>query len=74
MDNESFHVELKCLFCDSVLTGPSDSKFESGDLIPCNACGEKCDYDSVLAIAKETGLSEAKKRVEAEIKKIFKSR
>lgn len=74
MDNESFHVELKCLFCDAALTGPSNSKFESGDSITCNACGERCDYDSVSAIAKETGLAEAKKRFEAGLKKMFKQR
>ena len=76
MDVESFTVNLTCLFCDSTLTGEDDAKFESGDMIKCSACGESNEYDSVLDVAKEKAISEAKQKVigslEKEFTKLFK--
>lgn len=76
MNIEPIKIELKCLFCDSVLIGDTDKKLDSGDLISCAACGNGNDYDSVLEVAKQQGLAEMKEKIngeiEAELKKIFR--
>ncbi|MFV8980676.1 hypothetical protein [Serratia fonticola] len=65
-------ISLKCLFCGSVLQGPSDSEFQSGDLIKCSNCGEENDFDSLMEVAKEEGLEMAKNHVNDMFKKLFK--
>jgi hypothetical protein len=72
MNIDPINVQLKCLFCDSVLTGKEGASFDSGDLIPCAQCGEGNDYDSVLEVAKQKGVSAMKKKLIAELKKGFK--
>jgi len=65
-------IALKCLFCHSELKSPEDANFSSGDLIKCQECGEENDFDSVIEVAKETGIAEVKKDVEAQLNKAFK--
>lgn len=77
MNIEPIKVELKCLFCDAVLTGDTDKQLNSSELIMCVACGNGNDYDSVLEVAKQQGIDEMKERIRsglaAELSKIFKS-
>jgi len=76
MDIDPIEVQLTCLFCDAVLTGKTDIKPVSGDLITCPACGKGNDYDSVLEVAKQKGLEKMKgkinKKVAEEFSKMFK--
>lgn len=76
MDIEPISITLNCLFCDSALKGKEDAEFESGDMIKCTECGEENDYDSILDVAKEKGISEmtkkAKNAFEKELSNIFK--
>lgn len=69
MNIETQHISLTCLFCDSALTGDADAKFNSGDMVKCQECGEDNDYDSVLAVAKEKGVAQIKKQLQSEIEK-----
>ena len=76
MEIEPVEVNLLCLFCDSPLLGNEDADFESGDMIKCSECDEENDYDSVLEVAKEKGVTEMEKRaksaIEKELSKLFK--
>ncbi len=76
MDDFTLTIELKCLFCDSVLQGDTEKELESGDMIKCLECEELNDYDSVLDIAKEEGLEKVKEQalgeVTSRLKGIFK--
>lgn len=72
MNIDPFEIELRCLFCDSALTGKEDANFSSGDLIQCGECGERNDYDSVMEVAKQEGIAAMKEKVNAELKKMFK--
>ena len=76
MQIPEFTVSLKCLFCGSVLEGPEDVEYVSGDMIKCTKCGEDNDYDSVLEVAKEVGIEKMKgvvqEQLETELKKLFK--
>lgn len=62
-------IDLKCLFCGSVMTGPTDNTFQSGDLIKCQQCGEDNDFDSLIEVAKEEGIDQVKEQLNATIKK-----
>jgi len=70
---KDFKIELKCLFCDSVLQGDTEKEYLSGDLIKCQNCNEENDYDSLITIVKEKAEVIAKKQAEEEIKKMFKN-
>jgi hypothetical protein len=72
MSIENFNVPLTCLFCGGVLEAQHDSKFESGDLIPCGHCNEGNDYDSVIEVAKEKGVTQVKEAFQATLGNIFK--
>lgn len=75
MKTEPIHITLVCLFCGADLKGPEDARYSSGDLIKCSECGEHNDYDSVLEVAKDKGIAQAKHDLEGylknEIKNIF---
>ncbi|MCX4188351.1 hypothetical protein [Methylophaga sp. OBS4] len=71
MDIAPISVEITCLFCDSPLTGEEDANFESGDMIECAECGESNDYDSVLEVAKEKGMTKMTEKVQTAIEKEF---
>ncbi len=76
MEDKSFEISLKCLFCDSPLKGDSEQEFESGDMIECMECHELNDYDSVKEIAIEEGTEQAAayaiKGLENSFKQLFK--
>lgn len=76
MEDKSFEISLKCLFCDSPLKADSEKEFDSGDMIECLECHELNDYDSVKEIAIEYGTEQAaeyaKKELEKSLKKLFK--
>ena len=76
MEDKSFEVTLKCLFCDSELKADSEQEFDSGDMIRCLVCNELNDYDSVkeIAIAEvtEQATEYARKELEKSLKKLFK--
>ena len=65
-------IALKCLFCQSELMGPEYAQFASGDLIKCQECGEENDFDSVLEVAKETGIAQITSEVEEQLAKTLK--
>jgi len=35
MEDKSFEISLKCLFCDSPLKSDSEKEFDSGEMIEC---------------------------------------
>lgn len=72
MDIPRFTVTLKCLFCGAALEGQEGADYQSGDLIKCTKCGEENDYESVLDVAKEEGMNQAKEMVEDRLQKQFK--
>lgn len=71
MDN-SFTIEVLCLFCNSALKVEKGKEHSSGDMIRCSACGELNDYDSALDVAKEKGIELARAEIERQIKLAFK--
>lgn len=71
MDIKPRNVALKCLFCDEVLQGSVDAEYASGDLIECLACGEGNDFDSVIEIAKQEGIEDAKDEIRDKLIKEF---
>jgi phage FluMu protein Com len=71
MNIPKFTVNLRCHFCGSVLEGPEDAEYHSGDLIKCTKCGEDNDYDSVLEVAKKEGIKKAKGAVQEQLQKQF---
>lgn len=76
MEDQSFEISLKCLFCDSPLKADSEQEFDSGDMIKCLKCNELNDYDSVKEIAIEEGkervIEYAKKALDKSLGKLFK--
>ncbi|HIF9325836.1 MULTISPECIES: hypothetical protein [Photobacterium] len=76
MEDKTFTVELKCLFCDCVLEGDTDKELSSGDMIECQSCHEFNDYDAVIDVASEEGralvLEYSKKEIKKALGKFFK--
>lgn len=72
--DKPLQISLKCLFCNQPLKGDSEQlhKLTSGDLITCSECGELNDYDSVVEIAKKSGIEQLKKNVLDDLKKSFR--
>lgn len=73
MSDESFTIEVKCLFCGSTLQGPEDAEYKSGDLIECHNCGESSDYDSLIEVAKEKATDVVKDKLDETLSKTFKN-
>ncbi|MBV5326989.1 MAG: hypothetical protein JZU65_05030 [Chlorobium sp.] len=69
---DKISIILDCLFCGEPLEGPNDAPYSSGDLIKCQKCGEENDYDSVIEVAKEKGMTQMKDVMEGAIAKEFK--
>lgn len=69
MDMPEFSVSLTYLFCGSVLEGQKNPEYKSGDLIKCAKCGKENDYDSIVEVAKEEGITKIKEVVEDQLKK-----
>lgn len=72
MENKEFHITLKCLFCGCNLKGDTDKKYESGDMLKCQECGEPNDYDSLIEVAVEEGKTSAVDYAKEEMSKILK--
>jgi hypothetical protein len=51
MEDKTFSVTLKCLFCGNALEGDTAREWVSGDMIPCQNCKELNDYDSLISVA-----------------------
>ncbi len=64
-------VTLVCLFCGLPFQRPEDTEYASGDMIECSECGEFNDYDSVIEVAKEKGITELSKEVKHQLKEEF---
>lgn len=71
MDETSFTIELKCFFCDGILEGERGKTLSSGDMIECQNCKELNDYDALIDVASEEGISLAKELMDKKIKKAF---
>ncbi|MGR5154695.1 hypothetical protein [Photobacterium swingsii] len=76
MNDKSFTIELKCLFCDCVLEGDSNKEYSSGDMLECQNCREFNDYDALIDVAAEEGealvAEYAKKEIEKTLGNLFK--
>jgi len=74
MEDKNFTVELKCLFCDCVLEGDTQTEYVSGDMLKCQECEELNDYDALIDIASDEGQKLMADYAQSEIEKIFKNR
>ena len=72
MENKTFTIQLKCLFCDCPLEDDKSHEFSSGDMLKCQNCNELNDYDALIVVAKEEGTEIATEYAKAEIEKAFK--
>jgi len=73
MEDKSFNISLKCLFCDCDLKGDTEREYNSGDLIECQECKELNDYNSLIEIASEEGKDLVKEYAKDEISKVMKN-
>jgi len=73
MEDKSFTVELKCLFCDCPLKGDTEKEYVSGDMLKCQECGELNDYDALIDVAAEEGKGVVADHEQSEIDKIAKN-
>ncbi|MCD6365533.1 MAG: hypothetical protein J7M14_06620 [Planctomycetes bacterium] len=71
MTDKEFTIELKCLFCDSILQGEPDKEYSSGNLLQCQECKELNDYDSLIDVATEEGKEKAEEYAHREIEKML---
>lgn len=72
MEDKEFHITLKCLFCGCDLKGDTEKKYQSGDMLKCQECGELNDYDSLMEVAVEEGKASAVDYAKEEIAKMLK--
>ncbi|WP_419832150.1 hypothetical protein [Endozoicomonas atrinae] len=72
MEDMNFSIELKCLFCDSVLKGDPEAELSSGDMVECQECRELNDYDALIDIASEEGKERVAEVAVSEIEKMLK--
>lgn len=76
MNDKSFTIEIKCLFCDCVLEGDSNKEYSSGDMLKCQNCHELNDYDALMDVSAEEGevlvAEYAKKEIEKTLGNLFK--
>ncbi len=73
MENKTFQISLKCLFCDCELKGNTEKEYASGDMIKCQECGEQNDYDALMDVAIDEGKESAIKYAKDEIAKMLKN-
>ncbi len=71
--NNTYSIEVTCLFCEATLKAEEGKEYKSGDLIKCYECNEMNDYDALVDLAKEKGLKVVKADVENHIKSKFKN-
>lgn len=72
MENKEIYVMMKCLFCGCDLKGDTEKKYQSGDMLKCQECGEQNDYDSLMEVAIEEGKASAVDYAKGEIEKMLK--
>lgn len=72
MEDRELHITLKCLFCGCNLKGDTEKKYESGDMLKCQECGELNDYDSLMEVAVEEGKAVTADYAKEEISKMLK--
>lgn len=70
--SDEYAVTLKCLFCGATLYSEKETKYSSGDLINCKNCGEKNDYDSLIAVALQKGKESIKKDIQNKLRRMFR--
>lgn len=73
MDDKSFTVPLKCLFCDCPLEGDTEKEYVSGDMLKCQECEELNDYNALIDVAAEEGKAIVAGRLKSEVNKIAKN-
>ncbi len=73
MQDKTFEINLKCLFCDCNLEGDTEKEYSSGDMLKCRACGELNDYDALMEVAIDEGKQVAGQYAKDEIVKMFKT-
>lgn len=71
MSQLKFKIEIKCLFCDAVLSGKANKKYESGDMLKCQNCQALNDYDSLLSVVEEEAEERIAKHLDEVISKRF---
>ena len=72
MEDKSFTVNLKCLFCDSPLEGDTEKEYSSGDMLECQNCKELNDYDALIDVAADEGKAIVADYAMDEISKMLK--
>ena len=72
MEDKSFTVNLKCLFCDSPLKVDTEKKYASGDMLKCQNCEELNDYDALIDVATDEGKTIVSDYAKDEISKMLK--
>jgi len=72
MEDKTFTVSLKCLFCDCGLEGDTNKEYSSGDMLKCQNCDELNDYDALMDIAAGEGESLVANYANSEIKNMLK--
>ena len=76
MEDKSFSISLKCVFCDCAINGNTEQEFNSGDMIKCQECEELNDYDVLIELATKEGEELVAERIQSEmekkLKKLFK--
>ncbi|TYK64127.1 hypothetical protein [Colwellia echini] len=72
MEDQSFTISLKCLFCDCPLEGDIDKEYSSGDMLKCQNCEELNDYDALMDVAADEGDSLVANYANSEIDKMLK--
>ncbi len=73
MEDKTFQISLKCLFCDCELQGKTEEKYVPGDMIKCQKCGELNDYDALMDVAIEEGKKSVAEYATDEIRKMLKN-
>ncbi|MBS4051957.1 MAG: hypothetical protein KGZ69_12225 [Methylomonas sp.] len=72
MENKTFNILRKCLFCGCELKGAPQKQYASGDMIKCKQCEEMNDYNSLQEVALEKGKGEVLQYAKVEISKMLK--
>jgi hypothetical protein len=73
MQDKTFEINLKCLFCDCNLEGNTEKKYSSGDMLKCQACGELNYYDALMEVAIDEGKQAVAQYAKDEIANMLKN-
>jgi hypothetical protein len=72
MEDKTFTISLKCLFCDCPLEGDTNKEYSSGDMLKCQNCEELNDYDALMDVVADEGESLVTNYANSEIDKMLK--